>query len=120
MALRNLCLAASAASYYKKKNVNDKNDFHVSNMPEPEDSDDNGFIELPKFIKLSGEVLSRRNTKVTLRHHNPNRVMLLEQCSHCLLILHYPFGNENNLMLNGSYAIKLSEKNLLEIVNQNK
>ena len=47
-------------------------------------------------------------------------VMLLEQCPHCLLILHYPFGNENNLMLNGSYAIKLSEKNLLEIVNQNK
>lgn len=32
----------------------------------------------------------------------------------------YPLTNENDLMLDGSYAAKLSEENVLEIVNQNK
>ena len=92
----------------------------TSNIPEPAESDDSGFTELSKSIKLSGEVLSRRNTKVVLRHHKPNRVMLLEKYSHCLLIFLDPFANENDLMLHGCYAAKLSEENLLEIVNQNK
>ena len=32
----------------------------------------------------------------------------------------YPFTNDNDFMVDRSYATKLSEENVLEVVNQNK
>ena len=43
-----------------------------------------------------------------------------QEYSHSLLILFYPFKNENDFMVDRGYATKLSEENVLEVVNQNK
>ena len=106
-----------------KKIVNAENDFQQTNLAEPVDCDDNGLMQLPKSIKLqtSSAVLSRRTSrKVVLRYDKPNRNIHPEKYLHSLLIFFYPFTNENDLMLGGSYAAKLSEENVLEFVNQNK
>ena len=106
-----------------KNIVNAENDFQQTNLAEPVDCDDSGLMQLPKSIKLqtSGAALSRRTSrKVVLRYDKPNRNIHPEKYLHSLLILLYPFTNENDLMLDGSYAAKLSEENVLEIVNQNK
>ena len=79
-------------------------------------------MELPKSIKLSssGEILFRRNRKIALRYHKPNKEMHREKYAHCLLILIYPFTDEKQLVTNGIYVSKLNEENVSETINQNK
>ena len=78
-------------------------------------------MQLPKSINMptSGGVLSKRSRRAVRRYYKPNRNIHPEKNSNYLLILSYPFTNEN-LILDGSYAVKLSEENILEIVNQKK
>ena len=80
------------------------------------------MMGFPKLIKLSAswEILSRRNRKIVLRYHKPNKKIHPEKYAHCLLILFYPFTDEKQLVINVSYVSKLNEENVLEIINQNK
>ena len=66
----------------------DNSDFKSNNLPNPNDSK---LMELPKLIKLlaSGEILSRRNRKIALRYHKPNKKIHPEKHAYCLLILFY-------------------------------
>ena len=98
-----------------KKTVNAENDFKPTNLAELVDCDDTGLMQLPKSIKLqtSCAVLSRRSRKVALKYHKPNRNIDLEKYSHSLVILFYPFTNENDLMLDESFAAKVSKANVL-------
>ena len=79
-------------------------------------------MEFSKLIKLSasGEILSRRNRKIVLRYRKPNKERHPEKYAHCLLILFYPFTDEKQLVINGSYVSKSNEENVLEIINRNK
>ena len=78
-------------------------------------------MEFPKLIKFSasGDILSRRNRKIDLRYHKPNKEIHPEKYAHYLLILFYPF-TEKQLVINGSNVSKLNEENVLEIIYQNK
>ena len=77
------------------------------------DRNDSKLMELPKLIKLSasGEILSRRNRKIVLRYHKPDKEIQPEKYAHCLLILFDPFTDEKQLVINGSYFSKLNEGN---------
>ena len=69
----------------------DNNDFKSNNLPNPIDANDSKLMELPKLIKLlaSGEILSRRNRKIALRYHKPNKKIHPEKHAYSLLILFY-------------------------------
>ena len=98
--------------YYKKISYDDK-DFQSNNLQDPMDRNDSKLMELPKLIKLSasGEILSRRNRKIDLRYHKPDKEIHPEKYEHCLLILFDPFTDEKQLVINGSYFSKLNEGN---------
>ena len=98
--------------YYKKISYDDK-DFQSNNLQDPMDRNDSKLMELPKLIKLSasGEILSRRNRKIDLRYHKPDKEIQPEKYAHCLLILFDPFTDEKQLVINGSYFSKLNEGN---------
>ena len=66
----------------------DNSDFKSNNLPNPNDSK---LMELPKLIKLlaSGEILSRRNRKIALCYHKPNKKIHPEKHAYSLLILFY-------------------------------
>ena len=120
-ALRNVCLAEFATMYQKKISYDD-NDFQSNNLSNPIDTNDSTLMELPKLLKLlvSGEIFSRRNRKIALRYHKPNKEIHPEKYAYCLLILFYPFTDEKQLVINGIYVSKLNEENVFEIINQNK
>ena len=105
---------------YRKKSSYYDNDFQLNNLPDPIDTNDSKLMELLKLIKLSasGKIFSRRNRKIVLRYHKPNKEIHPEKYTYCLLILFYPFTVEKQLVINGSYVSKLNEKNVLEIINQ--
>ena len=119
--LRNLCLAEFSAIYHKKISCDD-NDFQSNNLPDRIDTNDSKLMELPKLIKSSDSVytLSRRNRGIVLKYYKPNKEIHPEKHAHFLLILFYPFTDEKQLVINGSNVSKLNEKNVLEIINQNK
>ena len=75
---------------------------------------DSKLMEFPKLIKFSasGETFSRYN--------KPNKEIHPEKYAHCLSILFFPFTDEKQLVINGSYVSKLNEENVLEIIHQNK
>ena len=68
----------------------------------------------------SKEKLRCRKTKQVLRFHIPNKNISLEKYSHYLLFLYYPFRLEKDLLYNNNYHEKLSQPNVLEIVNLNR
>ena len=105
---------------YRKKSSYYDNDFQLNNLPDLIDTNDSKLMELLKLIKLSasGKIFSRRNRKIVLRYHKPNKEIHPEKYTYCLLILFYPFTVEKQLVINGSYVSKLNEKNVLEIINQ--
>ena len=120
-ALRNLCLAEFATMFHKKIYY-DNNNFLSKYLPDPTDTNDSKLMELSKLINLSasGEILSRRKRKIVLKYHKPNKEIHPEKYAYCLLTLFYPFTDEKQLVINGSYVSKLNEENMLEIINQNK
>ena len=80
-------------------------------------------IGLPKRVPLmnSEEAMRCRKARKVLRTYTPNRHLYPEKYAHHLLMLFFPFRNEeNDLKLDGSYMLKLSEPDVLEIVNSNR
>ena len=103
-------MSCSVCSNYHKKISYDENDFQSNNLPDPIDTNDSKLMELSKLIKLSasGEILSRRKRKIALRYHKPNKDTHPEKYAHCLLIIFYPFTDEKQLVMKGSYVSKLN------------
>ena len=94
-ALRNVFLAEFPRMDYKKISY-DANDFQSNNLSNPINTNASTLMELPKLPKLlaSGETLSRRNRKIVLRYHKPNKEIHPKKYAYCLLILSYPFTDE--------------------------
>ena len=55
-----------------------------------------------------------------LKYHVPNQHEHPEQYAYHLLLMYFPFRNDNELKLNNSYAEKLNSSNVLEIINLNR
>ena len=125
----NLCLAEFATYYYKEY----KNDCETSDA-QPEILTDD-VIEshvqfttnadvinyLPSKIRLinTNEVMKCRKTKAILRYHRPNKVKEPEKYFHHLLMLYYPWRNEDSLIGNGqTYASRFYEPKVQAIVEQ--
>ena len=94
-AFRNVCLAEFATMDHKK-NFYDANGFQSNNLSNPINTNDSTLMELPKLPKLlaSDEIRSRRNRKIVLRYHKPNKEIHPKKCVYCLLILSHPFTDE--------------------------
>ena len=78
---------------------------------------------LPKVIPLMTheESLKCRKVPKVLRYFTPNKHKYPEKYAHHLLMLFFPFRNEErDLRADGSYANKLLDPLVLEIVNRNK
>ena len=103
-AVNDICLALFAAHYFKDY----KSDFNEVSDSQPEVLSDD-FIEsqnienhntgLPDRIKLvnSKEIMKCRKIKAVIRYHTPNRRKEPEKYFHHLLVLYFPWRNEQEL-----------------------
>ena len=55
-----------------------------------------------------------------LRYYEPNSHKYPEKYAHLLLFTFYPFRNEGNLKLHGSYFAKLQQSGVSDIINLNR
>ena len=74
-------------------------------------------MSLPKRIHLPklSEVMVRRDTRLVLRYYKPNKDLYPERYAHHMLMLSYPFRQENDLILS-----MLADDAVLATVNANK
>ena len=78
---------------------------------------------LPKVIPLmtNKESLKCRKVQKVLRYFKPNKHKYPEKYAHHLLMLFFPFRDEQcDFKIDGSYCNKLSDPLVLDIVNKNK
>ena len=68
----------------------------------------------------SNEKLKCRTVRAKLGYHEPNRDKYPEKYTHHLLFTFYPFRNEDNLKLDGSYFAKLQQSGVLDTINLNR
>jgi hypothetical protein len=125
-AVNNMCLALFAANYFKDY----KSDFHEVSDSQPQILSDN-FIEsqnientgLPDRIKLMNtkEVMKCRKVKAVIRYHIPNKRKEPEKYFHHLLMLYFPWRNEQELLgQDHTYISKIYEPDVQMIVERNK
>ena len=78
---------------------------------------------LPNTVPVMSnkEVLKCRKTRKVLRYYTPNKHRYPERYAHHLLMLFYPFRDEeNDLKAEGLYMTKLNQPEVLEVVNRNR
>ena len=68
----------------------------------------------------SNENLKCRIVRAILHYHEPNPDKYPEKYAHYLLLTFYPFRDEQNLKLDGSYFAKLQRSGVLDIINLNR
>ena len=126
--INNMCLALFSTNYYKdyKIYIDDVSD----SQPEVLSDDiiecqntENYSTELPDRIKLmsSKEVMKCRKVKAVMRYHTPNKSKEPEKYFHHLLMLYFPWRNENELLgTDQTYVSKFYEPDIQSIVQRNK
>ena len=108
-----------ASYYFKPANV--ENDYQPDCLCDDATMIDSLGLTLPRKVKLSSTLtMHRRNNKIVLRYHKPNKNLLLEDYAHHILMLYYPFFNESDLKLNKSCLLKINSPGVLNIVNRNR
>ena len=68
----------------------------------------------------SNEKLKCRTVRAILRYHEPNPGKYSKKYANHLLFTFYPFCNEDNLKLDGSYFAKLQQSGVLDTINLNR
>jgi hypothetical protein len=126
--INNMCLALFAAHYFKDY----KTDFDEVSDSQPEmlcdDLIESKNIEnfstgLPDRIKLtnSKEIMKCRKVKAVIRYHTPNKRKEPEKYFHHLLMLYFPWRNEQELIgQDQTYISKFYETDVQAIVQHNK
>ena len=102
----NLCLAEFAAYYYKdykmdcSETKDSQPDVLTDDLIESQSTTTDTTQWLPKKIKLINinEYMKCRKVKAVLRYHTPSKTKEPESYFHHLLMLYYPWRDENNLM----------------------
>ncbi len=126
--VNDMCLALFAAHYFKDYKI----DFNEVSDSQPEVLSDD-FIEsqnienhntgLPDRIKLvnSKEIMKCRKIKAVIRYHTPNKRKEPEKYFHHLLMLYFPWRNEQELFgEDQTYISKFYEPDVQEVVQRNK
>ena len=67
----------------------------------------------------SKKKLKCRLVRTILHYHEPNQYKYPKKYAHHLLFTFYPFCNECNSKLDGSYFAKLKQSSVLDIINLN-
>ena len=122
----NLCYAQFTANYRLDSNINYEeviNDCQPIVFSDLIVEENHESSVLPKVIPLMThkESLKCRKVPKVLRYFTPNKHKYPEKYAHHLLMLFFPFRNEErDLRADGSYANKLLDPLVLEIVNRNK
>ena len=118
-----LCLAEFTACYYKDY----EKDCQETGDAQPEILTDD-VIELqhcnsvdsvfPNRIRLmnSNEIMKCRRVRAVIRYHKPNKTKEPEQYFHHLLMLYYPWRDENSLLGTDQTRFKISDDKLREAV----
>ena len=79
--------------------------------------------QLPPKIKLlkTNEVMKCRKSRAVIRYHTPNKTKQPEQYFHHLLVLYYPWRNEDSLLgSNQTYASKFYKPEVQSVVTKNR
>ncbi len=124
----NMCLAEFAAYYYKDYKIDCETkdaqpDMLTDDLIENQSTISNTMQGLPRTIKLlnKNERMKCRKVKAVLRYHTPNKRKEPELYFHHLLVLYYPWRNENNLIASDqTYASKFYEADVQKIVEHNR
>jgi len=110
--------------YYRIVSKPDKNDCQPDEFNEKLVEVNHQGSVYPKKIPLMtcSEKLQCRKVPCVLRYYVPNRHKFPERYAHHLLFMFYPFRSEAELLSNefNTYADKLNEPGVIEIVNFNK
>ena len=126
--VNDMCLALFAAHYFKDY----QSDFNEVSDSQPEVLSDD-FIEsqnienhntgLPDRINLvnSKEIMKCRTIKAVIRYHTPNKRKEPEKYFHHLLMLYFPWRNEQELFgEDQTYISKFYDPDVQEVVQRNK
>ena len=127
--INNLCLAEFAAYYYKdyKTDSGETKDCQPYVLTD-DILESQSFSELsgrnyPRRIKLlnKNEYMKCRKVKAVLRNHTPNKTKEPEAYFHHLLILYYPWRDENSLLANdGTYMTTFLKPDVQTVVENNR
>ena len=110
--LEDMCLADFASLYQftrtsrkKADNVNDLTENADNNTDAPEENPHDPEGLYPQQIQLKDELgyMVKRKTPIVIRSHQFSKTSQAEQYYHAKLFLYYPWRNEDNLKLDGSY-----------------
>ena len=118
------CFAEFSRYYYlPSKPKYKENDYQPKELDD-EIVEDNLNLEYlyPKDIKLlSNEKMKCRKTPYVLQYYVPNKETKPEEYAHHMLFMYYPFRDEKELLSGNppTYASKLSEPGVIDLVNQN-
>lgn len=123
----NMCLAEFAAYYYKDYKIDCETkdaqpDLLTDELIENQ-STINTMQGLPKTIMLlnKNEHMKCRKVKAVLRYHTPNKRKEPELYFHHLLVLYYPWRDENNLIAaDQTYTSKFYEAGVQKILEHNR
>ena len=123
--INDMCLALFSAYYFKDY----KSDFNEVSDSQPEELSDD-FMEcqnienhntgLPDRIKLanSKEIMKCRRIKAVIRYHTPNQRKEPEKYFHHLLMLYFPWHNEQELFgEDQTYISKFYEPDVQEVAS---
>lgn len=125
-----MCLAEFAAYYYKdyKSDTCETIDSQpavlsddILEQTHPHTFNDTTALPKKKTLMNSKEVLKCRKVKAVLRYHTPNKTKEPEKYFHHLLMLYYPWRDENELLGNEqTYMSKFYVPEVQTVVQRNK
>ncbi|KXJ10338.1 ATP-dependent DNA helicase PIF1 [Exaiptasia diaphana] len=127
--VNNLCLAQFVAYYYKdyKKECQETADAQpqvlTDNLIESQHTTVNENSSLPDKIRLidTNEIMKCRKVKAVIRYHTPNKQKEPEKFFHHLLMLYYPWRDENKVLADdGTYATTYYDPHIQPIVEHNR
>ncbi|KXJ13769.1 ATP-dependent DNA helicase PIF1 [Exaiptasia diaphana] len=124
-----LCLAEFVANYYKdyKKEWQEIPDAQpqvlTDNLIESQHTTENEESRFPDKIRLidSNEIMKCRKVRAVIRYHTPNKEKEPEKYFHHLLMLYYPWRDENKLLASdGTYATTFYDPDIQPTVEHNR
>ena len=123
--LDSFCLAEFLSHYYivSANYPETENDNQPEILQDQLLDENHALCVYPTSIPLMSstkEKLKCRKVKAVLRYHVPNRHKKSEQYAHHLLFMFFPFRSESELYSMGTYMEKLSDPQVLAVVNENK
>ena len=120
--LENFCFAEFLSYYYVESKIDETSNYNdsqpvVLNNELVEGNHESCIYLKSVLLMSSNKKLKCRTVRAILRYHEPNPDIYPEKYAHHLLFIFYPFRNEGNLKLHGSYFAKLQQSNVLDIIN---